>query len=657
MKEIQELIDISRFYGKNSDYVIAGGGNTSFKTANHLWVKASGINLGDIDENGFAVLDRAKLDCIAQKRYSENPEQREKEIKIDLFRANIEPEKMLRPSVETSLHNIIGYKFVVHTHPTLINALLCSNNAEIEAKRLFGNDIVYIPYTDPGYVLFKKVEDELLKFRKTHSTDPYIILLENHGIFVSADSTDEIMKIYDDVISKILSKIANIHNIDFLPIDDRVTCILPAIRMALSTGKSAKISLIRNNTLIARFSTDAQTFANISAPFSPDIIVYCKARPLFVENTENTDEAITEFLTKLDIYRKNYGYDPKIVILKGLGMAGIDDNYQSAVIALDVFEDLMKISLYSNNFGGPHFMNDNEISFIDNWEVENYRRSILTGNASGNVLENKIVVVTGGAQGFGGGIATQMAAMNANVVIADMNETEGQKMANRFNESDRKNRAVFIRTDVSDAESVKQLMMKTVKYFGGLDVLISNAGILYAGGLDEMTPEVFEMMTKINYTGYFLCSKYASEVMKLQAKYKSGYFMDIIQINSKSGLKGSNRNFAYAGGKFGGIGLTQSFAMELMPYGIKVNSICPGNFFDGPLWSHPEKGLFVQYLKAGKVPGAKTISDVKKFYEEQVPAKRGCTIDDVMKAAVYIITQEYETGQAVPVTGGQNMLK
>jgi NAD(P)-dependent dehydrogenase (short-subunit alcohol dehydrogenase family) len=144
--------------------------------------------------------------------------------------------------------------------------------------------------------------------------------------------------------------------------------------------------------------------------------------------------------------------------------------------------------------------------------------------------------------------------------------------------------------------------------------------------------------------------------MKLQNKFKADHFTDIIQINSKSGLKGSNKNFAYAGGKFGGIGLTQSFAMELMPAKIKVNSVCPGNFYDGPLWADPEKGLFVQYLNAGKVPGAKTIEDVKRFYVAQVPAGRGCTPLDVMRAVYYIIEQEYETGQAVPVTGGQNML-
>jgi sorbitol-6-phosphate 2-dehydrogenase len=167
---------------------------------------------------------------------------------------------------------------------------------------------------------------------------------------------------------------------------------------------------------------------------------------------------------------------------------------------------------------------------------------------------------------------------------------------------------------------------------------------------------MFAKTAAINYNGFYHCAKYASEVMKIQNNEKPGYFSDIIQINSKSGLKGSNRNFAYSGAKFGGIGLTQSFALELASDRIKVNAICPGNFYEGPLWSDPQNGLFVQYLKAGKVPGAKTIDDVRDHYESQVPLKRGCRLEDLMKAICYVIDQEYETGQAIPVTGGQIML-
>jgi len=272
-------------------------------------------------------------------------------------------------------------------------------------------------------------------------------------------------------------------------------------------------------------------------------------------------------------------------------------------------------------------------------------------------LAGKIAIVTGGAQGFGKGIAEAMAAEGAYIAVADLNLEGALVCARELNSQFGKDTAIAVEVDVSDDASVEKMVQETVLSFGGLDVLVSNAGILIAGSLSDLSKDKFELVTKVNYTGYFLCAKYASESMKLQNKYAPGYLMDIIEINSKSGLEGSNKNSAYAGSKFGGIGLTQSFAMELVEYGIKVNAICPGNLLDGPLWSDPEKGLFRQYLDSGKVEGAKTIDDVRKFYEAKVPMGRGCTVTDVARAIFYIIEQKYETGQAIPVTGGQVMLK
>jgi len=172
----------------------------------------------------------------------------------------------------------------------------------------------------------------------------------------------------------------------------------------------------------------------------------------------------------------------------------------------------------------------------------------------------------------------------------------------------------------------------------------------------DLSVKDFDFVTDVNFKGFFLCVKAVVPIMALQHKTAPDRWFDIIQINSKSGLVGSNKNGAYAGSKFGGVGLTQSFAMELVEDGIKVNAICPGNFYNGPLWSDPETGLFRQYLDSGKVPGAKTFEDVKRFYEAKVPMRRGCTTPDVMKAIYYLMEQAYETGQAVPVTGGQVML-
>ncbi len=271
-------------------------------------------------------------------------------------------------------------------------------------------------------------------------------------------------------------------------------------------------------------------------------------------------------------------------------------------------------------------------------------------------LSGKIAIVTGSAQGFGEGIADYLASEGAAVVIADMNFDGAFATAKRISEKHHNPDIIPVSVNVTDEESVKSMIAATVREFGGLDIFVNNAGIVRAGSLEEMTKQNFELVTNVNYTAYFICAKYASAVMKLQRSVSPEYMADIIEINSKSGLAGSNKNFAYAGSKFGGLGLTQSFALELAPYGIKVNAICPGNFLDGPLWSDPDRGLFVQYLNAGKVPGAKTVADVRKFYEAKVPLGRGCRTEDVAVAIMYIIKQKYETGQAIPVTGGQEML-
>lgn len=268
-------------------------------------------------------------------------------------------------------------------------------------------------------------------------------------------------------------------------------------------------------------------------------------------------------------------------------------------------------------------------------------------------LAGKLAIVTGSAQGFGLGIAKALYSQGASVVIADL-PTQAQAAKAVVDELG--SRAFFCPVDVSNEESVETMVCTAIEHFGGLDIMISNAGVLKAGSLADMDAKTFEFVNKVNYTGYFLCAKYASEIMKVQFEADSSKWSDIIQINSKSGLTGSKNNFAYAGGKFGGIGLTQSFALELAPYQIKVNAVCPGNYYEGPLWADPEKGLFVQYLQAGKVPGAKTIDDVRNYYLSLSPIRRGCTPEDVAKAIFYCVDQCYETGQAIPVTGGQVML-
>ena len=266
-------------------------------------------------------------------------------------------------------------------------------------------------------------------------------------------------------------------------------------------------------------------------------------------------------------------------------------------------------------------------------------------------LAGKITIVTGAAQGFGKGIAEELHKEGATVIIADMNQPMAETVAAEMGGN-----TTAIAVNVSDEESVANLVAQTVEKFGGLDLMIANAGVVRSGPLTTFEKKDMDFVTAINYTGLFLCCKYAALIMEAQHEADPDAMFDIVAMSSKSGLVGSNKNFAYAGSKFGAIGLVQSFALELCAYNIKVNAICPGNYLDGPLWSDPVRGLFVQYLQAGKVPGAKTVDDVRRFYEAKVPMNRGCLPLDVARAVMYCVEQKYETGQAVPVTGGQVML-
>jgi NAD(P)-dependent dehydrogenase (short-subunit alcohol dehydrogenase family)/rhamnose utilization protein RhaD (predicted bifunctional aldolase and dehydrogenase) len=653
--DLKELIEVSRFYGRGHDFVIAGGGNTSVKDDHSLVIKSSGAALRDITEQGFVELSRSAVRAIMTRAYSDDPLKRESAIKADLLASRTSPEQGGRPSVETSLHEMIGFRFVIHTHPGVVNALTCAARGEQICRELFGNAALWVPYTDPGYRLAQLVEKSLGVYREANGGDPHLVFMQNHGLVVAADTVAEIHSLTDDVVRKISARFAAGLPREEKPVGDIVTRIVPALRMMLSDDNGVKVVAVRNSSLVEHF-LEPENRKAVVLPFMPDNIVYCKSAPLFLDHADDAQALLESFPGALAAYRIKWGYAPKILLVPGLGVLAVEDTKRSADTCLDVFEDLMKVSFHAESFGGPRFLSPENIHFIDTWEVENYRRSINKGTAAHRRVEGRIGIVTGAAQGFGKGIAEGLFREGANIVIADLNAEAGRALERDLNDHAGTNRALFVSTDVTSPVSLQGLARECVKAFGGADLLLSNAGVLKAGSLEEMTPESFDFVTRVNYNGYFLCVKQLSPIMKLQRRYRPAWMADIIQINSKSGLEGSNKNFAYAGGKFGGIGLTQSFALELVEFGIKVNAICPGNFFEGPLWADPEKGLFVQYLRAGKVPGAKTVDEVRHFYESKVPMGRGCRVEDVLKAILYIVDQEYETGQAVPVTGGQVML-
>jgi len=449
-----------------------------------------------------------------------------------------------------------------------------------------------------------------------------------------------------------------------------IETIAPLLRGLTFDGEKGNISIFEDDSKKVGFAFDyrnrnlilSRKLASDKARSEENLILYLneiKNHHLFIKE-QLEKKIIADTMNKFKDHINKYKQKAKIVILENIGIFYLGESYDHAMNIKNNFEDILKNIKVKSELSKPQDCREKKNSKIIadngcNRSSEDYcDEEKLYRN---NIVKNKIAVVTGGAQGFGESIVRGLTKSECLVFIADINVKGANQLAKELNIKYKRTRALAIKVDVTNEDSVRKMIYEIIKKAGGIDIFISNAGVLKASCVKEMEFSEFAFVNKVNYFGYFLCVKHTSKVMALQNIPSEKYFTDIIQINSKSGLKGSNKNSAYAGSKFGSLGLTQSFALELINDNIKVNSICPGNFFEGPLWSDPDKGLFVQYLRTGKVPGAKTIEDVKRFYESKIPMKRGCTGEDVIKSIYYLVDQKYETGQAIPVTGGQVMLK
>lgn len=259
-------------------------------------------------------------------------------------------------------------------------------------------------------------------------------------------------------------------------------------------------------------------------------------------------------------------------------------------------------------------------------------------------LLDRIALVTGAAQGLGKAICQRLAQEGCHVAVADLNLAGAEQVAAEL-AAQTGRRAIAVGVDVTREDQVEAMVARVADEFGRLDILVSNAGILISGAVEEFPVEKWRAVIEVNLVGYFLCAKQAACQM-----IEQGSGGVIIQVNSKSGKKGSYKNSAYAASKFGGIGLTQSLALELAEHGIRVNAVCPGNLLDSPLWVD---SLYEQYARNQGL----TREQVRQKYIDQVPLGRGCTYEDVNNVIVFLASDSasYMTGQAINVTGGQEM--
>lgn len=379
---MNELCKVSNFYGADDEFVIAGGGNTSVKTADRLWVKASGTELATITPEGFVQLERAPL---AELLVSELPEEsgpREEAYKQGLMGARVEPERGQRPSVESLMHHAIPATYVVHTHSTVMNQLTCSQKGEALARELYGDAIVWIPFVDPGYILSLEIEKRLQAYREAHGAEPRAVLMQNHGIIVAGESMEQVQAETRALLAPLLARMEELTPLPEAPASRADDPLVQALReklVALGAVAGSDHVTFSDAPAVRRFVNDADgaTLAG-DGPLSPDQIVYCKSFPLWFDprQAEGDAPATERLAAAWQAHTEKFGYAPKVVLVAGLGLFTLGDSERNAGIVSRVYLDAIQIMLGARRLGGVRYLSQRDREFIDNWEVEQYRRKI-----------------------------------------------------------------------------------------------------------------------------------------------------------------------------------------------------------------------------------------------------------------------------------------
>jgi rhamnose utilization protein RhaD (predicted bifunctional aldolase and dehydrogenase) len=361
--DIDTIVTLSREFGSDPRYVIAGGGNSSVKNKERMLVKASGSRMGTIGPEGFALIDLGLLNRIWEKTYPLDKAAREEAVLADLMASRCPGEESKRPSVETLLHALFPERFVMHTHPALVNGITCSVEGERAVRKLFGDTVLWVKATEPGYILAKAVRDVL----KDSDSQGKPIFLENHGIFVTGNSEEEVRSKYFHIFDTIDEAVEDKPEKGIQQVDDKAHREISQSFAAVSDEATDPVVLSFMDRVLEPFIKNRQAFSVFEKPFTPDHIVYAGFRPLFVESLDKLIEELQE-------YKKSWGELPKIIGLKNRSCFAVASSKQRVEDARDLFLDAAMIAVYCRSFGGPSFLSDELIDFIRTWEVEKYRQ-------------------------------------------------------------------------------------------------------------------------------------------------------------------------------------------------------------------------------------------------------------------------------------------
>ena len=665
---LDELVYRSNLLGKDRSVVNLFGGNTSTKSIEKdfrgqdvevMWVKGSGSDLATMKAENFTGL---KMEDI--RPLMERDDMSDEDMVAYLEHCMIDSSHP-RSSIETLLHAFLPYKHVDHTHPDAIISIACADNGQEIAKEIYGDRFVWVPYIRPGFKLSKMIAEGV-----QNNPNAELVIMEKHGLVTWGDTSKES---YDKAIAIIQEAEDYIEakakgqtlfggaKYDSLNEEERkevLAKVLPVIRGRVSKENKMIVTYDDSKSVLSFVnSQDAKELSQVGAA-CPDHLVHTKRVPLYVEwdpSQQNVDQLIENIQTGLQSFADEYTayFDrhksdgdvmfeavPRVILIPGIGMINTGKSFTNAKVSEALYHRAIGVMRGSTILGNFVSLNAEESFLIEYWPLELYKLSLAPPEAE---FSRQVAFITGGAGGIGSATAYRLVSEGAHVVLADINIEGAEQLAQAINEKYGEQRALAVKLDVTKEDEVAEAIKQSVLTFGGIDIVVNNAGLANSSPFEETTLDSWNLNMDVLVTGYFLVARETFKLMKDQAVGGNMVF-----IGSKNSIYAGKNATAYSTAKAAEVHLARTIAAEGGEHGIRVNSVLPDAVIRGSkIWDSQWKEERASSYGIGT-------DELEEHYRKRTILNVNILPDDIAESIAFLASSKAAktTGCMITVDGG-----